>query len=345
MHELTEKIPIREFLEALDIDNIRIGATEASFSCPFPGHTYGDLHPSASMNVETKAWICHGCGCRGNAITFASSLLGTSQIEAALLLQQAYDPYRLDPDERGIVSEVRAIFETKDTKVMLEETILPERLVDKYAVDWLRAYYAYRCGEGFPACDYMFERGFTPEALTDWEFGYDGLTRRVVFPIRNVDGKLLGFKGRTTDKEQSPKYFILGDRQGQPVRFNYQRYSPSRVVFGLDRITLGTPFVLCEGELNAVILSQLGVDGVALGGSNFSNEQVNLIKGHTNEVTLFLDGDNAGRRATKDIIEKLKDYVSVWVVADHEGDPASLDADYTLELIADAQPWCAAIAA
>lgn len=344
MQDLAEKIPIQEFLEALDVDNIRIGLTEAQFSCPFPGHTFGDLHPSASMNIETKAWICFGCGRKGNVITFASSLLGTSQIEAALLLQQAYDPDRLDPDQRAIVSEVLAIFETKDTKVMLEEVILSESLVDKYAVDWPRAYYAYRNGEGFHACDYMFERGFTPETLTEWEFGYDNLTGRIVFPIRNVSGKLLGFKGRAVSREQNPKYLILGDRANQPY-FGYARYYPSRVVYGLNKVALGEPFVVCEGELNAVTLSQLGVDGVALGGSNFSDEQVNLIKGHTNEVTLFLDGDTSGRRATKDIIEKLKDHVSVWVVADHEGDPASLDADYVLELIADAQPWCSAIAA
>lgn len=85
-------------LTALGMRNITIQDDEVKFSCPFPGHSHGDQHPSACMNMGTTAFICFGCKERGNAVSFLSKLENISPMMAARFLRERYEGGWKEPD-------------------------------------------------------------------------------------------------------------------------------------------------------------------------------------------------------------------------------------------------------
>jgi hypothetical protein len=131
---------------------------------------------------------------------------------------------------------------------------------------------------------------------------------------------------------------LYGDALGVQ-RWGFPRYFTSKVLFGLHKTDPPEPFILCEGELDVVALSQKGFhNGVAVNGSHFSQVHQRLLIEHTDDVIIFFDGDNAGRDAVEGrvlpdgskepgIIDRLKNHVRVRIVGDHDGDPASMSAD------------------
>lgn len=344
-------IDVEDFLSCLEIRNAR-QATEKEmlFSCPFPGHSTGDESPSAYMNIETTAFFCHSCHEKGNAIHFTRKVLGCSPLEAIRLLKQRYSPAGINPEAYNMVAEVEKILTREPDATAVMPTLDPI-ILDRFAVDWHRADQA--PPELLPpALHYiMRQRDFDPETLIDWDFGYDEKSDRVVFPVFDHQGTLVGFKGRTWDPERQPKYLVLGDRPGRPERYGWPCYHTSRIVFGLHRFAhvRGEPdIIICEGELNAVALSQMGFDfAVAVNGSNFSDTQAKLIRQFGGSATVFFDSlkrdregnlvpDEAGRDGTEKVVQALKPFMPVRVVPEHEGDPASMDQDEVVECLENA---------
>lgn len=334
----TTCVDVEHFLESLDIRNITIGPVEATYSCPFPNHANGDDTPSAQMNLETTAFRCYGCKERGNAVHFASGVLGISPLEAIRMLRVAYDPGAYDPDQVSVVSLVEEIRADRRQKADPEQPDLPESLVERYAVDWYAVQAAVDNGEPVPdSLTYMLRRGFSPEILEDWEFGYDGLTDRVTFAIRDENGKLVGFKGRAYD-DRIPKYLVLGDKQQRRRYHGYDIYRPDRIVFGAHRLHPGGTIVICEGEFNAIAVSaRSGENSVALSGSYFSDRHARIIRNYADDVILFLDHDKAGKEATwgwtdargmfhPGIVQRLQDHMPVMLAPLLDRDAADLTA-------------------
>src|SRR5690606_4041266 len=85
-------VDVEEFLASLDIKNIKSDDREVKYSCPFPGHRFGDKNPSASMNKESTAFFCFGCGEKGNAITFLSYVKDVSKVQAAKWIAEKWMP-------------------------------------------------------------------------------------------------------------------------------------------------------------------------------------------------------------------------------------------------------------
>lgn len=289
-------IDVEDFLECLEIENVsKATAEEFRFSCPFPNHDNGDANASAYMNMETTAWFCHGCKSRGDAKTFTSDLLGISPLEAIRMLKQRYQPGYMNPDAVSMVSEVKKILDAKAVKPP-EQPILDESEAADRAIDWVDADESRLRGSGWIPSDYMLERGFSPEILDEWEFGYDWRTDRISFAIRDEEGRLIGFKARAFDG-QEPKYLVLGDKEGNG-RFGFPRYYPSRVVYGAHKVPADSDVIVCEGELNVVaIADKAGLPAVAINGSNFTDHHARIIAKIANAATLFLDDDMAGNTA------------------------------------------------
>lgn len=327
-------IDVHDFLECLEIENVRQATeNEVLLSCPFPAHGGGDENPSCYMNVHTTAFFCHSCHEKGNALHFTQKVLGVSPLSAIRMLKARYSPAGIDPDARSIVDEVQKILNAAQSEVSINEAI-PEEVLENFEMDWFAAFSAWEDGAGFPGADYMFERGFTPETLDAWQFGYDPASNRIVFPARNDQGAIVGFKGRAWQEGHKPKYLILGDRPNRSARYGFRPYLKSLVVFGLHEAVqtnidldgeAPNDLILCEGELNAVALWQMGYrNAVAVAGSEFSAEQARLIRFYADSVTIFFDSDDAGRSGESEIIRALRDFMPVAVVGDHEGDPASM---------------------
>jgi len=294
------------------------------------------------MNVETSAWFCHGCKRRGStAVTLVAYVLDLSPMRAKKVLREAYDPGSFRTGDGDVGQEIRdyiaKIRVPKDTG--WHNGAIDEEMMEAYTVDWVAAAQARSDGEGFPPCNYMLQRGFTPETLEDWQFGYDERTGRIVFPVRNELGQLIGFKGRATDGRE-PKYLVIGDSDGMPVRYGHARYYTGIVVFGLDRAVQHMDdrlqLIVCEGELNAIALSQMGFsNSVALNGSRLTRRQQQLIRACADEVIMFFDFDKAGQEGMwgyedekgfwhPGAIEILARDCTVRLVESHDDDAAGL---------------------
>jgi DNA primase len=318
-----ETIDVLDFFDCLEIDNVTQATdVEISFSCPYPGHAMGDSTPSAYMNMETTAFFCHACHAKGNAVHLTAHVLGVSMLEATRMLRQRYSPGGIDPDSRNYVVELRRWQERQEAKRSVKEAVndvLDDGLLSPFLVDWFRAQKAVNEGKAPKSMRYMFERGFDAETLTQWEFGYDAISNRIVFPIRNEDGALVGFKARAFD-DRRPKYLNLGGEQ-----YGWRPFLKNSVVFGLDRARKSRHLIIVEGELNTVAMHMKGWNAtVAINGSYFGPRQMRLIKKFADSVTLFFDSDKAGDHAVEALIEELSPFLTVFACGEHQGDPADM---------------------
>lgn len=336
-------VDVEHFLEVLEVRNLQKATEqEMKFSCPLPQHEGDDNSPSCYMNVNTSLFFCHTCHQKGNAIHFAAECLGITELEAIRMLKQAYSPNGINIDARPLVEEVKKLLQPQ-IDALVEQPILDESLVDRYEVSWEEAYYHYINGGGHESLNYMFERGFSPYALNAWRIGWDEYTRRIMIPVRDVDGHLIGFKGRSSDPKIQPKYLVMGGKE-------WPRYFPSRVVFGAYKIPAGSTVVLCEGELNVISLwDKLAQPAVAINGSHFTEYHAKIIRNIASKVILFLDEDQAGNEATwgrtdqagnykPGIIYRLRPYMPVYVVPTHNDDAADLEEEELKPLIDEAKP-------
>lgn len=341
-------VDIEDFLDVLEVRNLqKATAEEMKFSCPLPSHPGSDQDPSCYMNINTTAYFCHGCHSKGNAIHFTSEMLGITPLEAIRMLKQRYQPGGINIDAVSVADEVKKILDAE--KVQFEQPLLEEEIVEQFAVDWGQAHLAWmKHGTGHPACDYMFERGFEPEWLEKWEFGYDHLSDRVVFAVRDEKSRLIGFKGRSYDG-RNPKYLLLGDKEGRADRYGWNIYTPTRIVYGGHRLTGHEQVVICEGELNAVSCwEKTGRPAVALQGSHPTEYQARIIRERADSAVIFLDSDLAGNTAiwgttnsrgefTPGIAHMLAPFMPVHIVSPHKGDPAVMDASEIDYLVEEAQ--------
>lgn len=341
------KVDVEDMLDVLGLRNVRKATSdEYIFSCPFPMHADGDSTPSAYINTgedepwKATKWFCHACKQRGDARSLVAYMLDVTPMAAGRMLREAYDPTAYDPDEMSMVERLRQIRERQAKQKAVESKLIPvldEEILEMYSVDWEQAADAYALDEGFEGTDYMFKRGFNPWTLNDWEVGFCEMTQRIVIPVRNEDGALIGLKGRAYKPDHKPKYLNLGDRPGRPARFGFAPYEQSQVVFGLHRAEIKDTLIIVEGELNVLAMYQHGIKNVvAINGSYFSPEKARLIIKHCDHAILFLDTDSAGDSAIwgyekKDgsrvpgVIDLLSKHIRVSLTPDHDGDPADME--------------------
>ena len=348
MRAWLEHIDVEDMLECLDIDYTRSSAHILRFPCPFHEGT----RPNFCINTEDTTYWCHKCKERGAAPELVAHLLQISPMAATRFLKERYQPGFINPDVRDTVGEVRKIMARTDPPELVQP-ILDESELERFAVDWPQAWMAWQTPgqESFPPCDYVFERGLEPEVLQDWEFGWDQLSQRITFAVRDTQGRLIGFKGRATDGRE-PKYRVLGDTPRSRPFYGWPPYYTSRVVFGAHRISASVPeLVVCEGEWNAIAVQEkLHIPAVAINGSNFSHTQARIIRDLAQAVIVFLDSDTAGKQATwgwrdakgewhEGIVDQLRPFVPVRIVAGHDGDPMSLVSSALENHVSAAKSW------
>lgn len=316
-------IDVLDFLECLEIRNIqRATEREFRFSCPYPAHSTGDADPSCYMNVETTAYMCHSCHAKGNAVQFASDILGLSPIETTRMLKQRYSPHGIDPDSRNRVEELRRAREKSKKTLKRTNRVFDESVLNAYAVDWPTKFSEWNEGAAADWVNYLFsERKFEPEDLMDWQFGYSSSLRRITLPVRDEGGRIVGIKARSYLKWHKPKYLNLRDDEN-----DVEPYLKNDVVFGLDRARkFGTDLIVVEGEYNVVAMHGHGyTNTVAINGSYFGERQVRLLKQFATSITLFFDSDTAGNDAAEALSEALRLFLPIYVCPEHHGDPAEM---------------------
>ncbi len=312
-------VDVIDFLTSLGIRNVNDGGEEIQFSCPFPGHKFGDESPSAYMNRSSTVFFCHGCKAKGNAIHFLALYEGVSPIVAAGWIRDRYGRGFLDPGE-SFSAEIEQLL-IKDELVVETDTEI---------------HYELQPLEGAPL-EYMLSRGFKYPAIEHWGIGYDPLSDRIAIPVTDINNTLIGFKARSYNENHKPKYLALGDTKAH--RYGFKPYEKSKVVYGIYNAMVRDPdhVIIVEGELNVVAMWQHGFkNAVALSGSQFSSYQRDLITMNFDAATIFVDSDPAGNGLAADLIDSLLPYIKVSIVEEHDGDPASLSADECSKIISTA---------
>jgi len=343
-----------DLLAMLDADNVHdVGRDEVGFSCFYiAGHSHGDQNPSAHINRDSLLWRCKGCGRSGNLLELVKLALphGTTHPEALSWLREHFGEVVRKPRGGSLTADLefrlaraRARFSKVERTLPNEaETIGPQGI---FYMDW---------ESDHEAAVYMRARGFDPQVLTDWSVGYDGWTRRIAIPIRDESGLLVGFKGRSIDGRE-PKYLLLGDTDGRELRFSlgygFDMHDARVVLFGLDRAKGSDTLVVCEGELDAMACHAAGVtNAVALGTKSITDKQLWLLRAHASRLVLFFDSDGPGQDSVWGFnddhgkwhaghVETISPYFVLFVVDDHEGDPASMVAQEVRDLTAGAKHW------
>lgn len=282
--------------------------------CPF----HSEKTPSFSVSADKQIFHCFGCGKGGGVINFIMGVENLSFPEAVeFLAKRANMPM---PEQENSAENRKR-----------ERMLALNR-------DAARYFYSELASNGAPAREYMAKRrispasavrfglGFAPDGwdglrsamraggYTDFELFDAGLVRkgksggfydtfrnRLMFPVIDVRGNVIGFSGR-----------ILGD--GEPKYMN----SPETIVFSKSHNLFGLNLakkskcgyiILCEGNIDVVSMHQAGFDSaVASLGTSLTNEQARLISRYKNEVVIAYDNDGAGQKAAQraiGILEKL----------------------------------------
>lgn len=265
----------------LGIKRISISGDELHGSCPFGYHE--DIHPSWGINLNSGLYHCFSCNEDGNLLNLVMRLKDLDFIEA-----QAY----LEGQMPG-----------SDDLSELQQRI--ERLTDEngtiYYDDSILSTYL-NIGDVFTNYRnipfYIYER---------YEVKYDPLTKRIAIPIRDRFGRLRAVVGRSIETEE-PKYKPIFPESG--ARFKdilygeWEMPAPTRT---------GGSLIIVEGYWGVYRLNLLGVQNVAaLMGTSLSEEQQRKLLLYDN-VCLFLDPDEAGRKATEEITKRLSGQVLVKV--------------------------------
>lgn len=271
--------------------------------CPFSS----DERPLFFVLQSSQRFHCLGCGAAGDALNFLTRIHRVDETAAAGHLQRFLDTSRRDDIAQGT------------------DSVLARTLIEVHA-DTAR-FYAEQLRATPGALHYLSERGVTEESISHWMLGYapngwditlaalekypaetvaaaglavkrdggghyDRFRARLMFPIRDLAGSILGFGGRVLD-DDAPKYL----NSPESVLFHkgsqlYGQYEASQVAESIERLWV------VEGYMDVVTLRQHGIRNcVATLGTSTTTQHVSRLGKLTDNVLYCFDGDRAGRAA------------------------------------------------
>lgn len=287
---------------------VELKRSGSTYSCRCPFHT--EKTPSCHFYPQTQSFYCFGCGAGGDVVNFIRMIESLDYIEAVrFLAQRAGMPMPEDANDQS-AQKRRRLYEMNRVagKYFFSKLFSPE---GKAGLDYLRnrglsIETIKRFGLGFAEDDYhklhfyMKGLGYSDFELADGALlaqnnnkMYDKFRNRVMFPIVDLRGNIVGFGGRTlSEDKKTPKYLNSDETQvfkkrGMLFALNYAKNSKADY------------FILCEGYMDVISMHQAGFDSaVASLGTSFTSEQANLIsRMGKKEVILSYDSDEAGQKA------------------------------------------------
>ena len=281
--------------------------------CPF----HNEKTPSFTVSPSKEIYKCFGCGKSGNSISFLMELEKYSYVEAVRWLAAKYN---VEIEETATSPEFKQQQQVSDSLYVING------FAQKFFSEAL-----FNSEEGMAiALSYLKERGFREEIIKKFQLGYnpserDGFTRaalaaqfnleylqksglvnsrddhhydnyrgRIIFPVHNQSGKVLGFGARIIGKnDKAPKYINTPENE---------IYIKSKILYGSyfarQAIDKADECLLVEGYTDVISLHQAGIENVvASGGTSLTPDQLRLVKKYTNHLTIIYDGDSAGIKA------------------------------------------------
>lgn len=283
--------------------------------CPF----HNEKTPSFSVSKDRQFFHCFGCGVGGDIITFVMKIENMDFKDAVVYLANLAGLKPPEEDEGANLARRRreSIYELNTLAARYFHANLHSE-AGKEALSYLNnrglsVATQTRFGLGFALNSWdglikaAAEKGFTKNELIDAGLAvtgkngsiYDRFRNRVMFPIIDKNGAVIGFGGRVMD-DSKPKY--LNSPEGSV--FNKRK---NLFALNLAKKTTADAIILAEGYMDVIALHQAGFDSaVASLGTSLTEEQVKLISNYKKEVVIAYDSDGAGMAATERAIELLK---------------------------------------
>ena len=286
--------------------------------CPF----HNEKSPSFSVSGHKQIYYCFGCGAGGNVISFIMNYENYTFPEAVKFLAQRagvtlpeieYTPENRDKqNKRNKLMEINKeaaryfYYQLRTERGKQGYQYFANRQLSDETMKKFGLGYALKTPNDLTL--YLKNKGYSDELLVeagisavDERYGiHDKFWNRVIFPIQDVNHKVIGFGGRVMG-DGTPKYLNSPET---PV------FDKSRNLYGLNfaRTSRAGHFILCEGYMDVIAMHQAGfTQAVASLGTAFTSGQANLIRRYTDEVLLSYDSDGAGTKAALRALEILKE--------------------------------------
>lgn len=311
---------IQQILGRLDITDVIGGfvklkkrGTNYLGLCPF----HNEKTPSFTVSPTKEIYKCFGCGRSGNTISFLMEHEKYSYVESLKWLANKY----------GIeIEETFATDEEKQQMLAADGLYIINSFAQQFFTKML-----YETEEGKDiGLSYLKERGFREEIISRFQLGYspeqkdafskealqkqfnrevllktgivvlrneqlvDNYRGRIIFPVHNHSGKVLGFGARILkSNDKAPKYINTPENE---------IYVKSKILYGAyfarQAIDKADECLLVEGYTDVISLHQAGIENVvASGGTSLTQDQLRLIKKYSANLTIIYDGDAAGVKA------------------------------------------------
>lgn len=280
--------------------------------CPF----HSEKTPSCHIYTDTQSFYCFGCGAGGDVINFIRLIEHLDYIESVkFLAQRANIPMPEDSFDKTAEAKQRLLEINRQAARFYRDILLSEKGIPgrqylaqrQLTENTIRKY-----GLGFAPDSwdtlksFMLSKGFTEQELLDAALlakknnhTYDKFRNRVMFPIIDRRGNIIGFGGRTLEADAPAKYLnsdetLVFHKRNSLFSLNFAKNTKEKYL------------ILCEGYMDVISLNQAGFDNaVATLGTAITPEQARLMRQYCEEVVISYDSDGAGQKATMKAINLL----------------------------------------
>ncbi len=349
--------PVEQIKERLGIADVvgsylkleRAGSSLKA-KCPF----HNEKTPSFFVSPMRNSYYCFGCNKGGDIFSFVQEFEGLDFVGALRVLaaRAGVELRRIDPKVRSEYARLYLILEkaTRFFEGMLAQSAEARAYLEKRGLKpatialWRLGFAQNDWRQLF---DYLLKEGFKPEEMEkvglikhteqDKNKFYDTFRGRIMFPIADSAGRVIGFSGRILpqyDDLPAPAGANAGGKAGKYINSPETiLYNKSRVLYGFDKAKLAMrgrdAVILVEGQMDLLMVHQAGQNfAVAVSGTALTREHLALLKRLTNNLLLSFDADSAGQRASERAIRlALAEGFAVKVIALRGGkDPAELIA-------------------
>ena len=282
--------------------------------CPF----HSEKTPSFTVSPEKRIYHCFGCGAGGNVFKFAMETQNISFVDAVKQFAESAgvtlpsrdagslnDPQYKEREALKNTNELAAsyfhsLFNDAEAGLAARDYLKSRHftgeVLDKYQIGWAaptwRGLVSHFQQKGNLSREIVMKSGLVIEK-EDGSNTYDRFRGRVIFPIKDPHGYVIGFGGRSIVEGENPKYL------NSPETPLYQK---SQVLFGMDvarqAIRKEDQAILVEGYLDQMRATQYGIlNTVATCGTALTSRQAGMLRNYASSVVLVFDSDNAGRAA------------------------------------------------
>ena len=267
--------------------------------CPF----HKETKPSFYVSPEMQIFKCFGCGEGGNVISF---LMKIENLSFKDVLEKLKEEYGLEIKEKKPKSFIKKLIEINYASLKFfrqklkefkeAENYLIKRGLKKETIEYFELGYS---PGGTSLRDYLYSLGYDLDliqkaGLVDSK-NFDRFQERIIFPLRNERGDLVGFTGRIfPERQKAPKYLNTPETE---------IFKKSQFIYGLfyskDYIEKEKKVIVVEGQMDFILSFQNNLKNIiALSGSALTEEQIRKLKKYAEKIVFAFDNDEAGLRAS-----------------------------------------------